>query len=319
MKKFTLFLLIIIAGQVYAQTSMPEDSAMWVYGVRLYENTTHYVRNLTVKLRGDTILNGMKYGKIYYAWGHDTAYDSPKNELHCFLRDDTNHRVYVRYPVTPFCNDTSDVLLYDFSQVTGDTFDLPRHRVGIDTMWCDTSYKYKVSSSFYVWYNFLNRNIQYVQYQTANPMCTSLFSQMLEYFGSSDFIFYNELKVFPVCYFDDIDSIYSSESRCFWYKGKWLIQPCELYGAAINEFDNTNSEITLNPNPFQGDAELSFTAAKYEVFEIIDVFGKLVFETPVQENQDKIILQKCNMKKGIYFGRLKGKGSVSGTIKMIVD
>ncbi len=39
----------------------------------------------------------------------------------------------------------------------------------------------------------------------------------------------------------------------------------------------------------------------------------------VQENQDKIILQKCNMKSGIYFGRLTGKGSVSGTLKMIVD
>jgi len=318
MKKFTLFLLIIIAGQVHAQTSMPEDSAMWVYGVRLYEDTPHYVRNLTVKLRGDTLLNGMKYGKIYYAWGYDTAYDSPKNELHCFLRDDTNHRVYVRYPVTPFCNDTSDVLLYDFSQVTGDTFDLPRHRVGSDTSWCDTSYKYIVGDAFYSWDNFLNRNIQFVQYQSANPICITQFSQMREFYGSADFIFYNELKVFPVCYYDDIDSIYSSQRRCFWYKGKWTHR-CELYGVDIDEFGIANPEIKLTPNPFQDDAELSFPAAKFEVFQIIDVFGKLVFEIPVQENQDKIILQKCNMKSGIYFGRLTGKGSVSGTIKMIVD
>ena len=86
--------------------------------------------------------------------------------------------------------------------------------------------------------NFLNRNIQYMQYQVADPICTTNFSQMREFYGSADFIFYNELKVFPLCYFEDADSIYFSQSMCFWHKGKWKNQPCVLYGMDIDEVIN---------------------------------------------------------------------------------
>ena len=319
MKKYFLFVFILTIGQLQAQNAMPTDSAMWVYGVRLYEDTPAHVRNLTVKLKGDTLLGGMLYSKVYYAWGHDTAYDSPNNYLHCFLRNDNNHRAYVRYPVTIYSNDTSDVLLYDFNQVAGDTFDLPRHRVGIDTSWCDTSYKYVVSSTFNIWENFLSRNIQYIQYETANPTCTAQFSQMREYYGSSDFIFYNELKVFPDCYFDDADSIYFSQGKCFWYRGKWRNQPCELYGADIFEFTDNSNEIKLSPNPFYDDAELNFTASKFEIFQLFDMLGKPVFESMIQENQNNIILQKGKLKSGIYFGRLTGRGNISGVIKIIIN
>ncbi len=319
MKKYLLFVLIITVGQLHAQNAMPTDSAMWVYGVRLYQNTTAHVRNLTVKLRGDTLLGGVQYGKIYYAWGHDTAYDSPNNYLHCFLRNDNNHRTYVRYPITTSCNDTSDVLLYDFSQVVGDTFDLPRHRVGIDTLWCDPSYKYRVGSAFYAWDNFLNRNIQYMQYQVADPICTTNFSQMREFYGSADFIFYNELKVFPLCYFEDADSIYFSQSMCFWHKGKWKNQPCVLYGMDIDEFDITNSEIKLTPNPLHEFAELSFTAGNFDSFQLVDILGKPVFEIPIQENMNKIIIKKGTLKSGVYLGRLTGKRNISDAIKIIIN
>jgi len=319
MKKYLLFFLIITIGQLQAQNAMPTDSAMWVYGVRLYEDTPAHVRNLTVKLRGDTLLGGMLYSKVYYAWGHDTAYDSPNNYLHCFLRNDNNHRAYVRYPVTIYSNDTSDVLLYDFTQIAGDTFSLPRHRVGIDTSWCDTSYKYVATSVAFAWSNFYNRNINIIQFETANTICITQFSQMREFYGSDDFLFYNELKVFPDCYYDDVDSIYSSQSVCFWYKGKWFGQPCELYGADIYEFEDSDNEIKLAPNPFYDDAELNFTAGNFETFQLFDIMGKPVFETMIQENQNKILLQKGQLKSGIYFGRLTGRGNISGVIKIIIN
>jgi len=319
MKKYFLFVFVLAVGQLQAQNAMPTDSAMWVYGVRLYENTPAHVRNLTVKLKGDTLLGGMLYSKVYYAWGHDTAYDSPNNYLHCFLRNDSNHRAFVRYPVNSYSNDTSDVLLYDFNQIAGDTFDLPRHRVGIDTSWCDTSYKYFVSYASYTWSNFINRNLLFIQYEPANSICTAHFSEMKEFYGSADFLFYNELKVFPDCYFDDADSIYSSQSLCFWYKGKWLIQPCELYGADIIEFTDNNEEIKLIPNPIHDDSELNFKAGKFEIFQLLDILGKPVFETMIQENQNKILLQKGQLKSGIYFGRLTGKGNISETIKIIIN
>jgi len=319
MKKYFLFVFILTIGQLQAQNAMPTDSAMWVYGVYLYENTPAHLINLTVKLKGDTLLGGRAYSKVYYAWGHDTAYNSPNNYLHCFLQNDNNHRAYVRYPVTSYSNDTTDVLLYDFNQVTGDTFDLPRHRVGIDTSWCDTSYKYVVSSTFNIWDNFLSRNIQYNQYESANPTCTAQFSHMREFYGSGDFIFYDELKVFPDCYFDDADSIYFSQFKCFWYKGKWKNQPCQLLGADMEELPYGENEIKIIPNPFYDNAELNFTVGKFEIFQLFDILGKPFFEIMIQENQNKILLQKGQLKCGIYFGRFTGNGNISETIKIIIN
>lgn len=86
----TLMFLLCIKGTHAQITPLPEDSAMWVYAM----NSWSYY--FIIKVKGDTLLNNVKYSKVYYSL-NDTSYSSTNENLHCFIRNDSL-KAYVRYP-----------------------------------------------------------------------------------------------------------------------------------------------------------------------------------------------------------------------------
>ena len=81
------------AGRGFAQQHIPfpTDSAQW--SVRHTINSPFSQNSFQYKMKGDTILNGITYHKIYYSL--DLAYESPNQTLHCFIREDTTKKVFV--------------------------------------------------------------------------------------------------------------------------------------------------------------------------------------------------------------------------------
>lgn len=104
-------------GGAFAQqyVPFPTDSAQW--SIWRTDNS-QTVNSFQYKMKGDTIINGILYHKIYYS--HDLAYNSVNQTLHCFLREDTTKKVFVKYPLDSSV-DTAEFMLYDFNLVLGDT------------------------------------------------------------------------------------------------------------------------------------------------------------------------------------------------------
>lgn len=125
MKKFTLIILMIIIscsvkGQVESYVPFPTENAQWSVCDDKYS------------LYGDTIIDGIKYSKVYKQTS-DSAFefDINKAEYFCAIRnDEENKRVYGIYrDLLPVINaigveidhPTKEMLLYDFSLKIGDT------------------------------------------------------------------------------------------------------------------------------------------------------------------------------------------------------
>jgi hypothetical protein len=105
-------------GGAYAQQYIPfpTDSAQW--SVRNCFYSSQACASFQHKMKGDTLLNGKTYSKIYYS--DDLTYGSQNQTLHCFVREDTAKKVFIKYP-TGTGIDTAEFLLYDFNVEVGDT------------------------------------------------------------------------------------------------------------------------------------------------------------------------------------------------------
>lgn len=70
-------------------------------------------------MSGDTIIDGRFYSKIYQnTWlNPDSSFNPATATYYAALREDSTKKVFVRTYI-----DSTDVLLYDFSLETGDTF-----------------------------------------------------------------------------------------------------------------------------------------------------------------------------------------------------
>jgi hypothetical protein len=319
-KNLPVFLWIVwLALPTQAQiTALPEDSAMLVYSVCFFGDVDH-VHTLIVKIKGDTVLNGTKYSKVYYAYGYDTTYSSNKETLHCFIRNDTVLKAYVRYPLS-FNNDTSDILLYDFSQVVGDTFNFPSFHPIVPGYYCDTTFKYSVefsdtSSAEY----YPGTPSIYIIYSPVDNLCSD-FMTFAEFTGSWDFIFYNELWFCGDCYSGfDYDSLSASVMRCFWYCGKWNYTPCIIFESDIPEYYSTSAEITVSPNPLSSCSIIKFNANSYTLFEIHDLQGRIVFSKKIDCKEDQIEIYRNRFLPGFYVGEMYNKNGSFKSLKILVE
>ena len=298
---------------------MPTDSTMYVYRVSLHSgNGQLHIRDLVVKIKGDTMLNNKTYSKVYYSWAlYDTNYNSPYNLLHCFMRSDTNKKVYARYPVT-YNGDTSDLLLYDFGLNVGDTFDIRVFgSLAYDTNYCHKSFKHIVTIKSTYWDEFWNSNkirltLEPIENETTNP-----YFQFSEFYGGMEMLLYNELHFYNLCYWGAADSIIGASYHCVWHKGKWKF-PCDLYGIGINETES-NIDVILTPNPIFDQAELSFEPGVFDEFQLIDMLGNLVYKTPIEYSSSSITINRNGIADGFYFGRLLNNSNRYAVVKIVID
>jgi len=118
-----IFLISFLYSIAQPYRPFPEDSAQWSVQLVIPDSLGNpYILTHQLKMIGDTVVNGMAYNKIYKSF--DINYPSSSDTLHCFIRQDTSlKKVFIRYPLNVY-NDSSEILLYDFSLQVGDTFNL---------------------------------------------------------------------------------------------------------------------------------------------------------------------------------------------------
>jgi hypothetical protein len=177
------------------------------------------------------------------------------------------------------------VLLYDFGCKTGDTINLPYyHPINFDfEIYCDTTYPYivtvlshNVNSGYY---NFPDDSIISVGLQPIDDSyCNDMMKGYYSFYGAF-FAFYNELDFCINCTgidaYNDVDSIYDCNTKCFWYKGKWVGGFCQLY-YDIEEINNNEIALMVTPNPVNESAVIKIPSGKYQHIEIYDILGTKV-------------------------------------------
>ncbi|MDO9511679.1 MAG: T9SS type A sorting domain-containing protein [Bacteroidales bacterium] len=116
----SILLMLFVARTGHAQTyyPLPENNAYWTILEPYWNNWDDYLYHV----KGDTVLNGKTYKKVYKLNDHPTIYDTIRS-LHCFMRQDVSEKKiwFILY----FYGETDEKLGYDLSVNIGDTVSLP--------------------------------------------------------------------------------------------------------------------------------------------------------------------------------------------------
>ena len=290
MKKIIFIVFLFVGVQTNAQQYIPfpTDSAQW--SIRRNQGTPFSQTSFQYKMKGDTLINGIKYHKIYYS--HDLAYNSPNQTLHCFLREDTTKKVFVKYPVGSGI-DTTEFILYNFNLAVGDT-------VTIKLLYpSDSLFKLvvtNVDSS-----NFLTGYRKYIGLKTAGismwgGSCDNDITWVDGMGGNG--LFYNE---FPqlACFGN-----YSYDMVCFWHKGVYVFGGtfCD-YETGIDEIKNGNNQSYIFPDPLNDISFIEFAGKQYVNMEIYNVLGEKIKEINIKD-KEKISLNKTDFSLGVFIYRL---------------
>jgi hypothetical protein len=260
---FIIFLLVINNAIAQPYIPFPTDSAQW--SVRHTINSPFSQSTVQYKMKGDTLLNGIIYHKVYYSL--DLAYSSSNQALHCFVREDTTKKVYVKYPFGSSM-DTTEFVLYDFNLAIGDTF-----AIKLFNFTTDSILKFELTSRFS--YPTLTDTSEDYQLQALAPSfwpCTvALGLEWISGVGAWLGPFYNEIPQ------DGCDGG-SYEISCFWHRGNYVLGGtfCD-YATGINEEAN-RTNILLYPNPANEEINIVFNDISHAtaLVEISDIHGKLI-------------------------------------------
>jgi len=286
MKK--IYILLIIAtlitthnyGQVYKPFCM--DSTQW--SVRYTQNNPFSQKTYQYKIKGDTILNGITYFKLYYS--KDLIYNSPNDTLKCFLREDTTKKVYVKYPLSSGY-DTTEIILYNFNLAIGDTVTLRLFNYTTDSIYklivssIDDSYSTTIDS---------RKAYSFTYLQSAWP-CTYSIYTWIEGIGSNlGGTFYNES---PQNSCDDG----GYNLQCFWQKGIYVLGGsfCD-YWSNINE-NTLNNNISIYPNPTKDNLTIETNTNTAQKLEILNLIGQTVYTNSINK---KAVINTSAFAKGVY-------------------
>lgn len=240
---------------------------------------------------GDSILNTMEYKKFYISYE-----ETPINwTLNGFIREDSLKRVWYRRIV-----DTSEVLLYDYSLLTGDslklgfdtTFYYTVDSITTETVSDSLRKKYWISQENYNWNETWiegvgsNRGI----INSATATLVGGWSWLLCMSDSGNLVYSN--PNFTSCYINtDVEEIYKPVLRIY-------------------------------PNPTSN--TINFTLPDNEDYEIIiyDALGSNAFSTPLRQCSGQALEvtfegEVCNidvssLPSGIYFIEARGEKILRG-------
>ena len=236
------------------------------------------------KYRGDTIINGHKYIKVFKMGHHssDSSYNvSPWTSTAQYIGAvrDSNKVVY-GYSA----NDTTERLLYDFNLSVGDTLDYYRY------------------SSFFI-PNKINgsilSSIDSVLFLLPIPHYRKRYNfnsfVVIEGVGSdifgSDFQLSRTANFGLVCLRDKSTDI---------YKVSGFADSCSCFQQMIlsqNEIQR-DLKLVVSPNPFLNSMELKFPRGSGEI-QLVDISGKIIFRKKYS-NQSNYMLNTSNIPSGIY-------------------
>jgi uncharacterized protein Veg len=292
---FTLLPPLKSAAQTSVYHPFPKDSAMWSTTVYDYNNSILSNPVSTIyKIKGDSILNGKRYSKVFkgkpYVFNDDTGF-----KLYSLIYTDTvTKKVYVKYPLN-FFGDSSDILLYNFNVLVGDTipvkvlsqsklfFETENTIVkSIDSFQTNTGFRKSIRLEF-------TRNV-------FNMSIDSVGMTWVEGIGSLLSPFYTELC--DACYQSRLVNL-----SCFLHDGIDIISnsfgPCYSPPQSINEI--AVAKVQVYPNPL----------SIYEPFTIVSPFtinklaiynslGQVIVHQSYDGQKKEVSISGQNFQNGIY-------------------
>ena len=300
MKKiiFIVFLFVAIEANAQQYIPFPTDSAQW--SVRHYYNNSQSCNSYQYKMKGDTILNGIIYHKIYYS--HDLAYSSPNQTLHCFVREDSTKKVFVKYPSGAGV-DTAEFMLYNFNLSIGDT-------VTIKLLYftTDSTYKLQVTAIDSFATNIDTR--RYYRLTTIPPAywpCAYFQFDWRVGAGSPLSPFYDEIP-------DGCATQY--EVSCFWYKGVyiWGGTYCD-YETGIDEIKTNDNNLQVYPTPANVGITVEFnltetTNVSIEIKNALGQIVKVIDNRAFSNGKNKIEIDVNEFSSGVYFVQLQSVNKI---------
>ena len=278
----------------------PTDSAQW--SVRHSQNNPFSQTPFQYKMKGDTLLNGILYHKIYSS--PDLDYYSPDQTLHCFLREDTTKKVFVKYP-TGLGIDTAEFMLYNFNLAVGDTVTV---RMLYPT---DSLFKLVVTNVDSA--HFLNGYRKYTGLKPVVPIMwgqgCDVTSSWTDGIGSNLNFLYNEIPVWTCAYGGRYDLV------CFWHKGVYVTggSYCDYYYLGIDEI-KIDGNLQVYPNPINDAINIVFndSEATSGLVEIQDILGQLLYSESLKPVSGKLSksIDLSMFSDGVYFLKVKTEDKI---------
>ena len=283
---FSFFYHFTFSQQYYP---FPTDSAQWSIEIATPQFEFYHYQ---LKLKGDTILpNGETYSKLYKSFELD--YNSPDQILHCFLREDSTRKIFVKYPEGN-APDTNEFVLYDYGLEVGDTFqirlfdsesiylfnqvvytkhivdlyiDHPRGEYGLMPLNGDTIWTPFFDNS-YGWYEGIGTNLG---------------------------LLYNEL---PPGYGETETSFLV----CFNLKGQYIMSVPNCGNVGIDDIRTQKTGLKIVPNPITYMSEIIFPHPMKEIQEIniINYYGQPAKKI-IKPEQHEMFISATEFMPGLYF------------------
>lgn len=272
----------ITNSRLHAQVLVSKENQ---WNVAIYPTFSPEYKSYAIRLLDDTLVNGLRYRKIYYSYDKQNSLWEYQNGM---LREDTLKRIYYK------SEQAAEVLLYDFSLKVKDTFKIPQfctlQVVEIDTI--------KLNDGQ------LRKRLKLMI--KDQPIWGHEY--WIEGIGSQ----FGLINHFNFCETD-----YADVLLCFYIKGN-LIYPMSPLICFITENDEASNEpgIKLFPNPFYSYIEFESNNSQFKSFKLTTLTGKVLLTGQFEEANSKINTE--TLISGIYFliGEAdNGKQCVSRLIK----
>jgi hypothetical protein len=291
MKKLILFVSICLftssytIGQTYHP--FPTDSAQWSILVVKDLPSYHYY-TVHLKMKGDTLLKNTNYKKIYYST--HLPYSWPDDSINCFIREDTNKRIWVKYPVGSGI-DTTEMRLYDFYLNVNDTFNLrllnystdSMHKITVINIGGETTHiDYRLSMEF------KTTGIDTV-YGMWGSGCDDIV--WISGIGCVRGLLYNEIPQYS-CWTE------SYNLQCYQEKGIYILGGTFCDQVSVNEYIGSNSRISIFPNPATDKIMIEFADRQQLHLYIYNLVGDLILQKEFDNTQKEIDIS--SLATGMY-------------------
>ena len=302
-----LSFVFVTQAQQYNYIPFPDSNAVWseVYWKPVSEPCPRWVYNKYALFNEDTIINGIKYHKLYHT--NNTEITVENSVCIGGIREDSLKRVYVNSSIFQVVPEIKEVLLYDFSLNEGDTlfneysseictncFGIFEVVSNIDTIKINNKYK------------------KVITFNNPNKVT------WIEGIGN--------LQGLLQCWPDwptngmgnDLVCMHQNDTLLYYYSGNQFVH----YDNCVPSFvidDITlfaNPDVKVYPNPVKGES-VCFENLDFETLELFDIKGNLI-------NKDNILgltifeLKTSCLPPGIYSYQLKTRGLVPTMGKLVI-
>jgi hypothetical protein len=241
--------------------SFQQDSVEWV--VAWHDSDHGFFGNSIYKMRGDTIVNGKLFSKVYLS-SYIEYQNTNGDVLLCLIREDSSKKVYIKYLPTIY-QDTSEFLLYDFNLEIGDSVVTKRRANYTDSTFNSTTTFFVTDTGSYTDTNGVKRRI----------LTVSSFDEVsywVEGIGYMTHPFHCEL-------FDYWGSFWTFELTCFYTNGLFLFGWCAMID--IEEVEPSTPVAAISSTLVNDELRVSFEEEGQYFIKLYDTFGRLALNTVI--------------------------------------